>query len=208
MDMIPQRDLNYTYNPKTLGERAVRSLAIILRRLADFFFRKRYGHRAVFIETIAAVPGMVGGALLHFRCLRKIKNDQGWIRQLLDEAENERMHLMVFIQIAQPTLLEHCLIYVAQFFFVVFYAFFYMCSSRLAHRFVGHLEEEAIHSYSEYLKLVLQGTIENVPAPDLGIRYWKLKKNACLSDLIIAVREDERHHRDVNHYLSDKAHKL
>lgn len=206
--MIPQHPLNYHHLPQTLGEKCVRWLATFLRILADLFFRERYAHRAVFIETIAAIPGMVGGALLHFRCLRKIKNDEGWIRHLLDEAENERIHLMVFIHIAQPTWFEHVLIYIGQFLFVFFYAVLYMLSSRLAHRFVGYLEEEAIHSYSEYLKRVVAGTIENILAPDFGVQYWKLKKKARLSDLIIAVRQDEQHHRDVNHYLSDKAHKL
>ena len=200
--MIAQHPLQYHHLPQTMGEKLVCWLATLLRVMADLFFRDRYAHRAVFIETIAAIPGMVGGALLHFRCLRKIKDDEGWIRLLLDEAENERMHLMAFIHIAQPNWFEHILIYICQFLFIIFYGVLYMLSSRLAHRFVGYLEEEAIHSYSEYLKRVLAGTIENVPAPNFGVRYWKLKKKALLSDLIIAVREDERHHRDTNHYLS------
>ena len=29
--------------------------------IADTLFKGRYGHRAVVLETIAAVPGMVGG---------------------------------------------------------------------------------------------------------------------------------------------------
>ena len=169
--MIPHYALDHHHRPLTFGEKIVHGLAVFLRILADLFFRERYGHRAVFIETIAAIPGMVGGALLHFRCLRKIKEDEGWIRRLLEEAENERMHLMAFIHIAN--------------------------------RFVGYLEEEAIHSYSQYLKKVLIGAIENSPAPTFGIQYWNLKKNARLSDLIISIREDERTHRDVNHYFSD-----
>jgi len=31
-----------------------------LRLFADTFFAKRYGHRAVVLETVAAVPGMSG----------------------------------------------------------------------------------------------------------------------------------------------------
>ena len=58
------------------------------------FFKKKYGHRAVVLETVAAVPGMVAGMLLH------LKYDKGWIKILLDEAANERMHLMTFIKIA------------------------------------------------------------------------------------------------------------
>jgi hypothetical protein len=37
---------------------------------------------------------MVGGALIHLKSLRSMEDDEGWIRQLLDEAENERMHLI------------------------------------------------------------------------------------------------------------------
>ena len=76
-----------------------------LRFLADTFFAKRYGNRAIVLETVAAVPGMVGAALIHLRCLRWMRDDEGWIRTLMDEAENERMHLMTFIEIARPSLL-------------------------------------------------------------------------------------------------------
>ena len=66
------------------------------------------------LETIAAVPGMVGGALQHLRSLRLLKSDGGWISTLLDEAENERMHLMTFVKIAEPSQLERWLILLAQ----------------------------------------------------------------------------------------------
>lgn len=42
------------------------------------------------IETIAAVPGMVGGMLLHLRSLRRFEESHGWIRALLEEAEKFR----------------------------------------------------------------------------------------------------------------------
>ena len=70
-----------------------------MRFFADTFFARRYGHRAVVLETVAAVPGMVGGALQHLQSLRLLEGDHGWIRTLLDEAENERMHLMSFIRL-------------------------------------------------------------------------------------------------------------
>jgi len=85
-----------------------------LRFLADTFFAKRYGNRAIVLETVAAVPGMVGAALIHLRCLRWMRDDEGWIRTLMDEAENERMHLMTFIEIARPNWLERALVLVAQ----------------------------------------------------------------------------------------------
>lgn len=34
--------------------------------------------RFVFLETVAGVPGMVGGMLRHLRSLRGMKRDNGW----------------------------------------------------------------------------------------------------------------------------------
>ena len=201
--MIRRRKISYHRKPSLFSEKVIRAFIKFLRIFPDLFFKNRYGHRAVFIETIAAIPGMVGGALLHFKCLRKIKNDEGWIRSLVDEAENERMHLMTFIEIAKPNWFERALIYIIQFGFIIFYSIFYIASSRLAHRFVGYLEEEAIQSYTEYLDQIEKGNIENIKAPEIGIQYWKLNKNAKLRDLVIAVRDDECRHRDANHHLSD-----
>src|SRR4029453_3125713 len=55
--------------------------------LRNTFFQRRYGHRAVILETIAAVPGMVGGALTHLRSLRRFEEDHGLIKTLLEAAE-------------------------------------------------------------------------------------------------------------------------
>ncbi len=178
-------------------------LVRFLRLFADAFFKKRYGHRAVVLETVAAVPGMVGAGLIHFKCLRRIQDDKGWIHELLEEADNERMHLMTFIKVAQPSRIERLLIFVAQFFFIIFYFFMYILSPKTAHRFVGYLEEEAVHSYTEYLKEIDAGKLKNTPAPKIAIKYWKLKKNATLRDVILVVRDDEAHHRDTNHKFSD-----
>ena len=84
-----------------------KSMTKFFRFIADTFFAKRYGHRAIVLETIAGVPGMVAGMWLHFKSLRKMKVGYGPdIREMLAEAENERMHLMFFIQLAKPNLFE------------------------------------------------------------------------------------------------------
>ena len=174
-----------------------------LRFLADTFFRKKYGHRAVVLETVAAVPGMVAGMLIHLKSLRKMQDDNGWIKTLLDEAENERMHLMTFIKIAQPTLIERIIILLAQFIFIIFYLIIYLLSQRTAHRIVGYFEEEAVISYTEYLKEVEEGKIENVKAPEIAINYWNLPLNSKLKDVIKVIRDDEAGHRDVNHSFAN-----
>jgi ubiquinol oxidase len=193
------RSLIYHHEPQGVSDNIALSLTKALRFMADTFFAKRYGHRAVILETVAAVPGMVGGMLVHLRSLRQMKDDNGWIQTLLDEAQNERMHLMTFITIAKPNWFERAMILIAQGIF--FNAFFvlYLVSPKTAHRLVGYFEEEAVVSYTSYLAEIDAGRIENVAAPQIAIDYWHLGPEARLRDVVIAVRADEAEHRDVNH---------
>lgn len=193
--------LNAHVKPKTISDKIAFGFVKMLRFVADKFFAKRYGHRAVVLETVAAVPGMVGGLLQHLTALRKMRDDEGWIRTLLDEAENERMHLMTFVEIAQPNVFERILIMTVQFVFYNAYFFLYLLAPRTAHRVVGYFEEEAVISYTQYLEEVEAGRHENVPAPQIAIDYWQLGPDAHLTDVIIAVRADEAEHRDVNHMI-------
>ncbi|XVE93131.1 hypothetical protein REPUB_Repub01dG0163800 [Reevesia pubescens] len=196
-------DLQKHHVPKNFIDKFAYRTVKILRIPTDLFFQRRYGCRAMMLETVAAVPGMVGGMLLHLRSLRKFQQSGGWIKALLEEAENERMHLMTMVELVKPKWYERLLVLTVQ--GVFFNAFFvlYMLSPKLAHRIVGYLEEEAIHSYTEYLRDIESGAIENVPAPAIAIDYWRLPKDATLKDVVIVIRADEAHHRDVNHFASD-----
>lgn len=189
--------------PQNFGDRVAFTFVKMLRFVADTFFAKRYGHRAVVLETVAAVPGMVGGLLQHLKSLRRIRDDEGFIRELLDEAENERMHLMTFVKIAEPTMFERIVVMMTQLVFYNVYFFLYLLSPKLAHRIVGYFEEEAVISYTQYLQEIDAGRQENVPAPELAIDYWDLKPDATLRDVVIAVRADEAGHRDRNHLFAD-----
>ena len=191
------------YTPKNFSDRIALIFTKFLRFLADTFFKKKYGHRAVVLETVAAVPGMVAGMLIHLKSLRKMQDDKGWIKTLLDEAENERMHLMTFIEIAKPTLVERLIILFAQFIFIIMYLIIYIVSQRTAHRIVGYFEEEAVISYTEYLKEIDNGKIENTKAPEIAINYWNLPLNSKLKDVVQVIRDDEAGHRDVNHNFAD-----
>ena len=189
--------------PRNAGDWFAYGFTRVLRFFADVFFAKRYGHRAIVLETVAAVPGMVGATLTHLRCLRRAEADGGWIRTLMDEAENERMHLMTFIQIAQPTFAERVLVLLAQGVFYNAYFLLYLVAPGVAHRVVGYFEEEACVSYTEYLAMIDAGNIADVQAPAIAIDYWKLPADARLRDVVLAVREDEAGHRDVNHGYAD-----
>lgn len=195
----PLRPLDRHHPIVDWSDRVAYGITRGLRYLADTFFAKRYGNRAIVLETVAAVPGMVGAALIHLRCLRWMRDDEGWIRTLMDEAENERMHLMTFIEIARPNWLERMLVLVAQALFFTFFLVLYVASSRTAHRLVGYFEEQAVISYTQYLAEIDSGRVENVPAPQIAIDYWQLPATARLREVVVAVRADEAEHRDVNH---------
>ena len=180
------------------------SMTKFFRFIADTFFAKRYGHRAVVLETVAGVPGMVAGVWMHFKSLRKMKVGYGeQIREMLAEAENERMHLMIFIEIAKPNYFERFIVLFSQMIFGLFYLFMYVFFTRTAHRMIGYFEDEAVKSYTEYLEMVESGKVENIPAPKLAINYYGIGSDSKLSDLIRCVRADEEHHSETNHNYAD-----
>ena len=190
--------------PKNFSDLFALSMTKFFRFVADTFFAKRYGHRAVVLETIAGVPGMVAGMLIHLRSLRKMQTGYGdQIREMLAEAENERMHLMFFIEIAKPNIFERILVILAQGVFMSFYLLMYIFFPKTSHRMIGYFEDEAVKSYTEYLDRVQNRKVMDIKAPQIAIDYYNLKKDARLSDLIISVRADEMHHADVNHSYAD-----
>ena len=196
-------NLQKHYMPENMSDRVALAFTKLLRLVADIFFKKKYGHRAVVLETVAAVPGMVAGMLMHLKSLRKMEDDKGWIKLLLEEAENERMHLMTFIQVAKPTPLERFIIIAAQLVFIIIYSIIYLVSQRTAHRIVGYFEEEAVFSYTDYLNELESGRIKDQPAPKIAIDYWNLPLHSTLKDVVRVVRDDEAGHRDVNHSFAN-----
>ncbi len=192
------------HKAKGVSDRLALGFTKVLRFCADTFFARRYGHRAVVLETVAAVPGMVGATLTHLRCLRNMSDDRGWIRTLMEEAENERMHLMTFIHVAKPTLFERWVVLGVQWVFYLAFFALYLVSPRTAHRVVGYFEEEAVISYTHYLAELDEGRSPNVPAPATARHYWKMPDDATLRDVVLLVRADEAHHRDVNHGFADE----
>lgn len=146
---------------------------------------------------------MVAGMARHLKSLRSMNRDYGWIHTLLEEAENERMHLLIFMKMKDPGLMFRLMVIGAQ--GVFFNAFFltYMITPKTCHRFVGYLEEEAVKTYTGLLEDMngpehLKNWGEE-GAPSIAINYYKLDSNATVRDVIKCIRADEAHHRDVNH---------
>jgi len=158
--------------------------------------------RIIFLESVAAIPGSIGGTLRHLASLRRMQRDNGWIHTLLEEAENERLHLLTAIQLKKPGPVMKTLVFLTQGVFFNFFWVAYLISPRFCHRLVGYLEEEAVHTYTRILADIDNGNIgewANEPAPEIAKKYWHLNENATMRDVIAVIRADEAHHRQVNH---------
>jgi ubiquinol oxidase len=193
----------YHYPPQTFGDKFAYSAVRALKPFVKAFFKEKYNHHAVVLETVAAVPGMVAGMFRHLRSLRRMQRDYGWIQPLLEEAENERMHLLIWMNVTRPTAFERVLVVGAQAFYGALYTGMYLFVPQVAHRFVGYLEEEAVRAYTEYLEAVDTGKLRNDPAPKIAIKYYKLSDDATLRHVILMVRADECMHRCLNHKFAD-----
>lgn len=214
-DIKDAENIEFThYTPKTFCDKYAYFTIKLLRKSFDFLTRynpkkmneTRYLTRAIFLETVAGVPGMVGGMHRHMRSLRGLREDGGWIHHLLEEAENERMHLLTFLQIRQPGLMLRFSILVSQYLFILYYGLHYMFMSKTAHRIVGYLEEEAVKTYTNMIKDYDLGHLprwQRTRPSKEAIEYWELPENATMRDLLVAIRADEVNHREYNHYFAN-----
>jgi hypothetical protein len=215
-------DIELTHEePKTFSDRAAFQAVKIVRGVFDtgtgwsndkIVTQEKILNRVIFLETVAAVPGMVAAVTRHFRSLRRMERDGGLMHLFLEEANNERMHLLSFINMKDPGMIFRGAVVFSQFGFGTAFLLAYMASPKFCHRFVGYIEEEACHTYTKIVT-----AIEDAPAgselaawrtedaPDIAKAYWKLGEMGTVLDLVYAVRADEAEHRDVNHACSNLA---
>lgn len=173
------------HKPKTWSDKAAYRIVRMLRMLPDTYFGDNHYMRVVMLETIAAVPGMVGAMLLHMKSLRTMSEDRGWTSHLLHEAENERMHLMTWMKCLQPSVWNRWLTLAAQGIFFNAYFVLYITSPKTAHRVCGYLEEEAVVSYTHFLNDLDKGKIKNNAAPNIAIGKIIFTGPTCLIKMSI-----------------------
>ncbi|KAI0404867.1 alternative oxidase [Xylaria palmicola] len=165
--------------------------------------------RFLFLESIAGVPGMVAGMLRHLHSIRRLRRDNGWIETLLEESYNERMHLLTFMRMCEPGWFMKLMIIGAQGVYFNGMVLSYLVSPKITHRFVGYLEEEAVHTYTMAIKQIDEGHLPkwsspDFVVPDIAVRYWNMPEDRrTMRDLIMYIRADEACHRGVNHTLSN-----
>jgi len=211
-------DIKLTHvSPKTMIDQAAFASVKVVRFLFDAVSLWNVGQitqakvmrRVIFLETVAAIPGFVAAMVRHFRSLRNMTRDGGMLNMFLDEANNERMHLLTFVKMRDPSTPLRILVVLSQTLVGAGFFVLYHLSPAFCHRFVGYIEEEACSTYTKIIK-----TIEEAPegaemaqwrtqlAPAIGRAYWHLGSEGTVLDLMYAIRADEAEHRDVNHTCS------
>lgn len=169
----------------------------------NLYFKKDYIKRAIFLESVASIPGLVCSNLHHLRCLRRLQPNE-WVKPLVDEAENERMHLLAVRTYTTLSMTQKVYIRILQISFITLFSFLFVFMPRTSHRLVGFLEEHAVHSYTEMIRCIDEGTLDNPPATQITKDYWGLPEDATLRDALLVIRADEADHRLVNHSLGDE----
>jgi hypothetical protein len=129
------------------------------------------------------------------------------IETLLEEAFNERMHLLTFLKLAEPGWFMRLMVLGAQGFFFNGFFISYLISPRICHRFVGYLEEEAVITYTRAIQELEAGKLpewDNLQAPEIAVQYWQMPEGSrTMRDLLMYIRADEAKHREVNHTLGN-----
>jgi len=198
--------------PKGIAPRLAYSLVWTLRRAFDLGTgyslglknERTFVLRVIILETVAGIPGMVGAFIRHMRSLRRGTKDYGWIHSLLEEAENERMHLMIAMSLRDMGFITRSVVCVAQGLVLPFYFLSYLISHKFCHSFVGYLEEEAVKTYTQFLDHMDAGHLPglHMDAPICAKNYYHLPDGATFRDVITNIRADEAHHRQLNHCLA------
>mmetsp|Transcript_1078 Transcript_1078/g.1749 ORF Transcript_1078/g.1749 Transcript_1078/m.1749 type:complete len:403 (-) Transcript_1078:173-1381(-) len=207
----------YRHEPKTVSDHIMHKLMYTLYNI----FNRVTGYtpidpsvkamewRLILLESIAGVPGFIGAGFRHFRSLRKLKRDHGWIATLLEEAENERMHLLICLGMFKAGAVTRALVMTAQVVMVPFLFTVYFVHPKSLHRFVGYLEETACYTYVNTIRHIetpgtkLHDAWANTRAPPIAVGYYRLPKDAMWVDALKCMMADEANHRDVNHTFAD-----
>lgn len=169
---------------------------------------KLFLRRLLYLETMGAAVGLAAPTAQHMRHVIQFKGgEEGQIiNHLVEESDNERVHLYAILELKRPSLPTRIAVLMFQTAFFLMFTTIHFISPRVGFRYIGYLEEEAFDTYTKIIKGIDEGTLpewKNYPAPSELKMYYMLPDDAVLRDAYVCVRADEVMHREVNHHLGD-----
>lgn len=176
-----------------------------LARVIGAAFTRGYGERleakALVLETLAAIPAIVIGAIRALRAQRR-RTDDALVRDCATEADNEHAHMLAFAAITELTWVDRLVVVMGQPVLAAAFALLHTVSERAAHRLCGHFEEEAMRTYAHHRAAVAAGR----PDPVLGAfacERWSLPMGSRLSALLPILEQEESEHGRRHHEVAD-----
>lgn len=207
----------WRHKPVSVSDHIMNKLMVVMYHGFNFITGYRHKNptvasiewRLIALESVAGVPGFIAAGSRHFYSLRNLERDHGWIATLLEEAENERMHLLVCMKMFKASFFTRVFVISLQCVLTPYLMILYSIHPQSVHRFVGYLEETACHTYASIIEHVetpgthLHESWSTLPAPEAAIAYWRLPKHALFIDTLKCMFADEANHRDVNHTFAE-----
>jgi hypothetical protein len=133
------------FEPKTLSDRLASGFMRMLYHSFNYITRynpvdptaKSIEWRLIILESFAGVPGFLAAGFRHFYSLRTLQRDHGAIYTFLEEAENERMHLLTCLKMFEASYVTRGLVITAQLTMTPLLMAVYAVHPPMVHRFVG-----------------------------------------------------------------------
>ena len=201
-------------DPKGFSARYAYFSVWLLKKIFDTFTLRpqhlmtehKYVNRLILLNSISAVPGFMGAMCRHLKSLRTLKKDYGWINHLISEADNERMHLFMFLGMTTPSAILKVYLFGVQFMFSSLFFVSYMLSPRYCHKFMEYFQNQAVKTYTECIEAIDNGPLskwKTKPCSEEAAKYYELSSEATIRDMILAVRADAAISREIHRYYTE-----
>ncbi|KAK7497595.1 hypothetical protein BaRGS_00011235 [Batillaria attramentaria] len=157
-------------------------------------------------QAVSCVTTAQAARAQHVRSMWKGEPDNGWCRALLLESDNERVHLLTALKITHANRLVRMGIITLQSVVSPFSFIAYVMCPKYCHRLYEYLQEESIKIYTQCIEDIEEGSMDlwkNQVAPTIAKKYWHLKDDATVEDVLKAIRADEDKHRCTHHMLAN-----
>jgi ubiquinol oxidase len=196
-------DLFKEHHPHTLSDYMARSMVGFSRSLVCILGKSNFALRAVIANTILSSFTMVLASRLHYRAVRSGSPERDSIEDLLCEASGTHFHIIVIRKFVELSRMKRIFLSILQAISICFFGFISRFLPKTAHRTLGYMYEKSISDYSDWIDAITDGNIINTPASQVAVKYWELKPDSTIIDVLSSIREDSVKYRNFEHSCAE-----